>query len=467
MHRLAILLLLLNSAAWGALPARVEQALKAAGIPPNAVAVVTQPLDGNKPALRHQAEVPMNPASLMKLLTTYGALELLGPAFTWRTEVVATTAPEAGILAGDIYLRGSGDPKLTYERLWQLLRELRGRGLRDIRGDLVLDRSAFVSAEHDPTAFDGRPLRPYNVGPDALLFNFATLHLTLWPEGNGVKVMGEPLPAGIELINRLQLTAENGCGEWRERLEARFAPGQIILSGPFPHSCGEKRWHLAGLPNSLMLHGFFTRLWRELGGEFSGKVRDGTAPANGSVLASSESPALGELVRDINKFSNNVMAQQLYMTLGRAGGTTPAVGAGSPTEAEKALRGWLAARGMDFPELILENGSGLSRRHRISAQSLARLLEAGWRSAVMPELVASLPIVATDGTTKKRYNGVSYAGQAHLKTGSLEGVRGIAGYLRDKGGRRHIVVFMVNHAKAAEAQPAFDALLETLWHGDS
>jgi D-alanyl-D-alanine carboxypeptidase/D-alanyl-D-alanine-endopeptidase (penicillin-binding protein 4) len=448
------------------LPPPVQQALKNAGIPSQAVAVVTQPLGKGSAGLRHQADVPMNPASLMKLLTTLAALETLGPAHVWRTEVLATTTPENEVLAGDLYLRGSGDPKLTYDRLWLLLRELRGRGLREIRGDLVLDRTAFAPTEHDPAAFDGKPLRPYNVGADALLFNFATLHLTLWPNSNGsngVRVLGEPLPAGFEIVNRLQLTDNPQCGEWRERLEAKLVPGQLTLSGGYPRVCGEKRWHLAGVPNASLLHGVFTRLWRELGGQFAGQVRFGTAPPTAMVLAASESPTLGEIVRDINKYSNNVMAQQLFLTLGGkvgAGGT-----ALTPATAETAVRNWLTTRAMEFPELIIDNGAGLSRRSRISADSLARLLAAGWASPAMPEYLASLPIAAIDGTLKKKLNGNSVAGQAHLKTGSLEGVRGIAGYLLDRNGQRHLVVFMVNHPKANEAQPAFDALLEWLWAG--
>lgn len=444
------------------LPAPVLQALKIAGIPPQAVAVVAQPVDAGlsgRPALRHRADQPLNPASLMKLVTTYGALELLGPAYTWRTEALAETPPDnEGVLAGDLYLRGSGDPKLTYDRLWLLLRELRGRGLREIRGNLVLDRTAFAPVEHDPSAFDGKPLRPYNVGPDALLFNFATLHLTLVPESHAVRVLAEPLPAGFAVVNRLRLVEGKPCnGEWREALTAQLAMGEVALSGAYPRSCGEKRWHLAGLANAALLHGVFTRLWRELGGEFAGGVREAPTPPGAVALAASDSPPLGELVRDINKFSNNVMARQVFLKLG----------AGEAAAADGALRAWLAKNGLDFPELVLDNGSGLSRRERIAAASLARLLASAWASPVMPELLSSLPIAAIDGTVKKKFNGNGFAGQAHLKTGSLEGVRGIAGYLLDRQGRRHIVVFMVNHPNAAQAQPAFDALLEWLWLGAS
>lgn len=447
------------------LPPSVLQALKRAEIPPAAVAVVTRPLDAGEPSLRHRGNAPMNPASLLKLLTTLAALETLGPSHTWRTEVLADAPPVDGVLAGPLYLRGSGDPKLTYDRLWMLLRELRGRGLREIRGDLVLDRTAFAPEPHDPAAFDGKPLRPYNVGPDALLFNFATLHLTLVPpdsNGGGVRVLAEPLPADFTVVSRLRLTEAKRCpADWRDALTAQISAGQITLSGDYPRVCNEKRWHLAGLPNTVLLHGVFTRLWRELGGEFAGSAREGVVPAAAVPLAASESPPLGELVRDINKYSNNVMARQLYLALGKK------VGSGDTAGAEQAIRDWLARKGLDFPELVLDNGAGLSRHGRISADSLARLLAAGWVSPAMPDFVASLPIAAIDGTTKKKFNGNGSAGQAYLKTGSLEGVRGIAGYLLDRQGRRHIVVFMVNHANAGLVQPALDALLEWLWQGNS
>lgn len=438
------------------LPPCVLQALGQAGIPPQAVAVVVQPLASPAPGLVHRGGEPMNPASLMKLLTTAAALELLGPGYTFRTEVLATDTPRAGVLEGPLYLRGSGDPKFTVERLWLLLRELRARGLREIRGDLIFDRSVFAVSEHDPAAFDGQPLRPYNVGPDGLLFNFATLTLTLIPTAGAAQLFVEPRPAAFEVVNRLEVTPTAACpSDWRQHLDIQLTPQRLTLAGRYPLTCGEKRLHLAGLPNAILLHGVFTQLWRELGGQFAGGWQFGTPPSHAQPLAVSESPPLAELVRDINKFSNNVMARQLFLK----------VGAGETARAEQAIRAWLANKGLAFPELVLDNGSGLSRRERLAARSLARLLATLWQSPIMPELVASLPIVAVDGTAKQRYRGVPYAGQAHLKTGSLEGVRGIAGYLLDRSGQRHVVVFIVNHPNAEQAQAAFDALLTWLWQG--
>jgi D-alanyl-D-alanine carboxypeptidase/D-alanyl-D-alanine-endopeptidase (penicillin-binding protein 4) len=167
------------------------------------------------------------------------------------------------------------------------------------------------------------------------------------------------------------------------------------------------------------------------------------------------------VVRDINKFSNNVMARQLFLTLGMESGKRPA----AAEDADAAIRAWLDNRGIAIPELVLENGSGLSRRERISAEGLGHALQAAWKSAVMPELIASLPVTATDGTMKRRLKQNGVAGQAHIKTGSLEGVRAIAGYVLDRNGRRWTVVFFVNHASAAGAQAAQDALLEWVYAG--
>jgi D-alanyl-D-alanine carboxypeptidase/D-alanyl-D-alanine-endopeptidase (penicillin-binding protein 4) len=160
------------------LPAPVARALKTAGVPSSAVAVVVQDVDARMPRVSFNAEKPMNPASVMKLVTTYAALELLGPAYTWKTEAYAQGSLSDGVLNGDLHLKGYGDPRLTFENFWLLLRQIRAKGLREIRGDLVLDRGHFAPADHDPARFDGEPLRPYNVGPDALLLNYKAIRLT-------------------------------------------------------------------------------------------------------------------------------------------------------------------------------------------------------------------------------------------------------------------------------------------------
>ncbi len=461
----ALLLLCVALARADDLPAPVAQALKGAGIPLAATAVWVREVDAAAPRLAVNARAALNPASTMKLVTTFAALDLLGPAYVWQTEAFAGGPLNEGVLTGDLHLRGGGDPRLTYDQFARLLRQIRAHGIREIRGDLVLDRGAFAVSAGDPGRFDMQPMRPYNVAPDALLLNFKAVTLTLIPDPaqKTLTVAMEPAPANLDLINKITLANGNGCGEWKERLRAdTFSHGlntRLVLTGTFPASCGEQRWNIAAQEHPQFVLGVFQQLWAELGGTLAGGVREAPVPADARTVGVLPSPTLGEVVRDINKFSNNVMARQLFLTLGMEAGHRPA----SLEDGDAAVRSWLETRGLSMPELVLENGSGLSRRERIPAEAMGRLLQAAWKSAVMPEFMASLPVTATDGTMKKRLKQNGIAGQAHIKTGSLEGVRSLAGYVLDKGGRRWIVVFFVNHANAAGAQAAQDALLQWVY----
>jgi D-alanyl-D-alanine carboxypeptidase/D-alanyl-D-alanine-endopeptidase (penicillin-binding protein 4) len=401
----------------------------------------------------------------MKLVTTYAALELLGPAYRWKTEAYAAAPTREGVLEGDLLLKGYGDPKLDLEAFWTLLRALRGKGLREIRGDLLLDRSHFERTPGDPGRFDGDAFRPYNVLPDALLANYKSLRFVFLPdpERDAVRIYVEPRPPALEVVNVLKL-AEGACPEgsaFREMLKPTFEPARqrAIFAGQYRSSCGEKDLNVALLEPNDQIGGMMRQLWAETGGTWSGAAREGPVPPGARLLHAMESAPLAEIVRDTNKFSNNVMARHLYLTLGAESAGAPASGAKSFA----AIRAWLAVKGIAAPELVMENGSGLSRIERISAANLAALLQAAWRSAVMPEFIASLPVVALDGTMRRRLKGEGIAGQAHIKTGLLSDARAMAGYVLDRSGRRHVVAMIVNHPGAHEAQPAMDALLRWVY----
>jgi D-alanyl-D-alanine carboxypeptidase/D-alanyl-D-alanine-endopeptidase (penicillin-binding protein 4) len=449
--------------AQSALPTPVAQALAAAGIPQASVAVVVQEVGASRAAIGLNAAASMNPASVMKLVTTYAALEQLGPAYRWQTEAWISGTLREGVLDGDLILKGGGDPKLDLESFWMLLRALRGKGLREIHGDLVLDRRFFDGVAGDPGRFDGDPFRPYNVLADALLVNFRSLRFLFLPdaEHNAVRLYIEPRPPALEVVNALRLS-DGRCAEgraFRDSLKPTFEPARqrVTFAGQYPSSCGEKDLNVALLDANDHVAGTLRQLWAELGGSWSGAARDGPVPPGARLLHSHDSPLLAEIVRDTNKFSNNIMARHLFLTLGAEAGGAP----GNAQKAAAAVRDWLARKSLPMPELVMENGSGLSRIERISAANLALLLQAAWRSAVMPEYIASLPVAAVDGTMRRRLKGEGVAGQAHIKTGLLSdiGVRSMAGYLLDRSGRRQVVVMIVNHASAAEAQPAMDALL--------
>ena len=449
-----------------ALPAPVAAALRAAAVPPADAAVVVHEVGAARPLLAHNAGKPMNPASTMKLVTTLAALELLGPTFAWKTEMWAAGTQQGDVLEGDLVLRGTGDPKLTVENFWLVLRALRARGLREIRGDLILDRSYFEAIGQSEARFDNEPLRPYNVAPDALLLNFKAFRFTFVPdpEHGSAQVTVEPRSTLLELSNAVRLS-EGPCIDWRARLKADFngigGAARASFSGLYPASCGEKTWNVALQSHPNYVLGVFRQLWEELGGTLRGGVRDGTAPSGARLLYSNPSPALAEVVRDMNKFSNNVMARQLFLTLSAEVTKQPA----RADRSAQVVQGWLARKGLEFPELVMENGSGLSRSERISAANMGRLLLAAYASAVMPEFIASMPLVANDGTMRRRLKYESVAGQAHIKTGSLSDVRSLAGYVLDARGRRFAVVFIVNHPNAGATQGAQDALLNWVYAG--
>ncbi len=445
-----------------ALPPEVASAMDRVRVPREALSVVVQELGrSGTPRLSWQAQVPVNPASLMKLFTTYAALDLLGPAWTWSTPVWlqgALPSGSHGVFKGDVVIKGSGDPKLVVERVWLLLRRLQQLGVHEIRGDIVLDRSAFEVPEQSPADFDGEALRPYNVRADALLLNYKSLSFTFTPDPeHGVVVIStEPTLEGVRTDTRVPLAAGVGatqCNDWRGGLQVDFSdPQRLRFKGIYSPACGERQWPVAYADPARYNGRLLAGLWAEMGGKLTGSVRDGTAPATEPTFELA-SPPLAEVIRDINKFSNNVMAQQLFLTL-----ALNQRGLGTPDGAREVLRGWLATRYGDAGRsAVIDNGSGLSRETRVSAALLTRLLQDAAASPLMPELVASLPVSGVDGTMRRS---LTLTGRAHLKTGSLRDVTAVAGYLLAPSGRRYALVGIVNHPNAAAARPALEALIQ-------
>lgn len=443
-----------------ALPGPVVAALQRAKVPQEALSAVVLPVESDGTRLAWQGDVARNPASVMKLVTTYAALDLLGPAFTWQTPVYVQGTLRGDTLTGDVYLRGQGDPKLVAERLWLMLRRLQGQGIKHIDGDIVLDRGAFSIAPRDPGEFDGEPWRPYNVAPDALLVNFNALTLNFIPDrAAGIaRIAVEPPLAGEQIPASVPLAPEGtACGDWRAALQADFSQvGRIRLAGAYPAACGERAWSAALADPQDYAARAVLGMWRLLGGTLTGTVHDGTVPDGLEPSFVATSQTLAEVIRDINKYSNNVMAQQVLLTLGWQQG-----GIGTLQGAHAVLGDWWHAHGGTPGELVMDNGAGLSREGRISARALARLLRQAWASPVMPELLASLPITGVDGTLKRRKGPAR--GAAHLKTGTLRDVTAIAGYVHGASGRRYVLVALINHPNAVAARPALDALVDWVW----
>ena len=440
------------------LPAGVTAALTQAQIPLRDVGIVVWNDDQSRPEISINADRPFNPASTMKLVTSYAALGILGPAYTWETLAATDGKLHDGILDGNLYLKGNGDPGLTEERFWMLLHELRLNGLRQINGDLIIDQSYFQPAA--TADFDDQPHRAYNALPAATMVNYNSNTVFLQQEDNRLQLHVEPLPPHTALINRIQL--DNApCSSWRERIHIEWNAGerQLILSGAYPRACGDKTLSITLGDASELVADFFTDVWRSEGGVFTGSLRSGQTPELAVPLLKFASEPLAVALYYQNKFSNNVMARSIFLSLSDK---APA----DAMSANQRIHGWLAQQNLNLPELTIDNGAGLSRIARISPASMAALLRSAANSPYSAEFTATLPIVAIDGTMKKRDTADAVAGHAHVKTGTLDGIKTLAGYVTRPDGHRTVVVFFIDNVHAAAGTAAQDALLSWIYQGN-
>ncbi len=451
------------------LPAPVADALAKHHIPVGDVSLYVREVSAPGPSLAVNADVPRNPASVMKVVTTFTALDSLGPSYTWRTEALVKGKVKNGRLNGDLIIKGYGDPDLTPEDLWTLVRSLHERGLHTVAGDLLLDGSYFAPPEAQRGDFDGKADRAYNALPDALSVNFQVTDVHLYPDKatGDVRVFTDPPLANVQLETDIRLV-KGPCLDRYHKPVLLVSDGgteaTVKVAGTFAADCHETSYTRLLLKPEEHLAGALESIWSEGGGKIEGKIRTGKAPDGAERIHQLQSRPLAEVVRSINKWSNNLMCRSLLLTLGAERYGAP----GSETKGQEAVKDWLHKRGLAFPELVLNNGSGLSREGRISAAHLGSLLAHAYQSPVMPEFMSSLPIVGVDGTMRKRLVGQPVAGHAHIKTGTLDNVSSIAGYVLDRHDKRWVVVLMINHkgAMAWQSRQVQDRLISWVYDGN-
>lgn len=462
---LALLLPLAQAGCATTLPSGVEETLNRNKADPADLSIWVQAVDSKEPALAWNEDRPQNPASVMKLVTTAAALDILGPAYTWPTEAWVTGPVSKGVLQGDLVLKGYGNPMFQTEDLWKLLRSLREKGIQTIQGDLVLDNTFFNPPPEDPAAFDGEPFKPYNALPDALLLNQRATRFVFLPDPASGRVMvaSDPPAPGLHIENRITASTRSCSGA--PMPDMRVASGEkgtvVEFVGNYALDCGTRDLYRVVAEPKDMLLGAFRNLWEELDGSFSGSVRIAPTPEDAKKLDQIDSRPLAEVIRPMNKWSSNVMTRQVLLTLSAEQFGPP----GNPEKGQRAIEYWLGTQGFQWPEFVLGNGSGLSRESRISARHMGELLLHAYASPYMPEFIASLPVAGVDGTVRKRMKGEDIVGRAHLKTGTLNGVRAIAGYVLTRSGRRYAVVVLhnapgVQHGIGSKVQ---DALLKWVY----
>jgi D-alanyl-D-alanine carboxypeptidase/D-alanyl-D-alanine-endopeptidase (penicillin-binding protein 4) len=441
------------------LPDRIDAKLPALPLDPDQVSVYVQAVDADHPRLAFNPEVSRAPASVIKLLTVIAGLDLLGRDYRWPTRVYVTGSIEDGRLAGDLIVKGFGDPYLSNAAYAAMVRDLRAKGIRDIGGNLVFDETHLAAAEAKRGDFDDNPLSSYNALPAAIAVNRQVTDIVAYADRaqDRVGLYTDPPLSGVDLVNDARLV-QGPCRGRNHRVGASFskpadARPRIRLFGSFASECPDERIPRLLLEPAQHAASAFHALWLELGGRIDGRIIRGTLPAEATLFHEVWSPPLADLIWDIDKYSNNLMARQVFLALGVERDGPP----GTLEKARAVVADWLVEIGIPAPELLVDNGSGLSRETVIQASTLGRLLVWAYGQPFMPELLSSMSIPGVDGTTARRLRAEPIAGRAHLKTGTVRNASCIAGYVLDRDGRRWAVVVLVNAADVGQRLVA--------WHG--
>jgi len=433
------------------LPNNIANALKKSGFSTTGIGLYIQEVSASTPVVSYQANVPLNPASVVKLVTTAASLALLGSAYQWSTDVWYTGSIKNNRLNGDLYFHGNGDPYLTPERFWLLLNRVWLFGIKDIRGDVFVDNSYFKTMPINYAAFDSQPYRTYHVGPNALLIGFQATEFHFFIDNNStpksIRITPFPESAKIRIINKIKLVG-GACGNWKKRLslETKVTKGivEVSFGGRFARACQRRTLYRRVTNTQDHFQHFFHPIWQQVGGKLKGNVLPGLLPKKANLAIQAASISLGDAIRRINKFSNNVMTRQVLLTLGAHSLGPP----GTAAKGITAVKTWLKKINLDTSTLILDNGAGLSRKTRISAELLGKMLHFIFQQAYMPEFMASLPISGYDGAMAQRFNQGPLLGRAHIKTGLLNFVQTMAGYVSTASGKRYVVVLLHNDPRA-------------------
>jgi D-alanyl-D-alanine carboxypeptidase/D-alanyl-D-alanine-endopeptidase (penicillin-binding protein 4) len=444
------------------LPPATRAVLARHGVPEANVSIVVRDVASGNALLELNPALPRSPASTLKVLPTWAALDLLGPAYAWKTRALADAPVARGVLKGNLYLQGGGDPMLTIERWWRFVNDLRQTGLRVIEGDIVVDQTRFTASDERPEDFDGKFWRTYNVLPDALLVNWQSSEFTIRPsdDGKGIDLTVQPFPEGLVVENRVTLASGRCVGRNNQVSYAiePERPDRVVVSGRLSASCGAQSQRLAIMDPAQYAYGTFVTLWRQAGGQFRGGMLRAPTPPSARLLLTHESEPLSEIVRVTNKYSSNMMARSLVLAIAAEMNGPPA----TPAAGEETIVGWLKTHGLEFPELVIANGSGLSRDARISARNMAKLLVGAHKSRYAPEFLTSLSLGGLDGTLEKRFEDVDDPSRIRMKTGTLRDVSCIAGYVVGRSRRIYAVVVFVNHPGAQNGigEPIQTALVD-------
>ena len=448
----------------GPLPPAVMLGLARGHIPISSVSALVIRLDDDKRILDYNTAKVMQPASTMKVVTSYAALSMLGANFRWPTSAFVDGTIDNGVLHGNLYIEGTGDPFLVPEQLTDLVNQIRQAGITQIAGNLVLDKGYFDPSTYDLPSFDNNTTSPYNVGPDPLLYAFKSIVINVSPHAGQADIVITPPLSQLRIVNDIRVT-QGACHSTQAASpELTNGPDGTLIarfSGALSVRCGDQQSSTAlQMNHTSFFAGGFLALWAQAGGTFTGSVSVSAVPVAARRIAVHESLPLPDLLKNMNKVSNNTMARNIYLTIGAVAFKPPATEEG----ADRIVLRWMRRNHIEADGLVIDNGSGLSRDARISTETMGEILQSAFHSPVAQPLIDSFPTVGVDGTMRHRLMRTGITGHAQVKTGTLGDVRAIAGYVFAKNGHPYLVVSDINDPRSFAGGEAHDALLDWVYN---
>ncbi len=396
------------------------------------------------------ADTKLIPASVIKIFTSYAALKKLGPNSTFKTRVFRTGLLNEGTLTGNLFLKGGGDPSLVSERMWMLINELVRSGIKKINGDIVAD-SSYYDLEKTPVA---RPVylsdEAFNAPIGALSFNFNTTTIYVKPAekiGDKPLVYTDPENSYIDVVNQAKTGTENSKDTLSvKRISAVEGDmgDTVLLRGTLPISSNERRFYRNIVNPALYTANMFKTFWEQRSLIFKGKIIEGVTPSNAKLVIEFESLPLWQIIWGLNKFSNNFVGDQILKKLGAETWGVP----GTIEKGLTAVRDILEDSGLTKDSYKMTDGSGLNRQTFVTARQVTKVLNLAYHDfSIFPEYIASFGISGVDGTLRRRFSSSKMKGRIRAKTGSLDGVASLAGYLETDSGEKLAFTIIINDPK--------------------
>ena len=428
----------------------IDLLIKKHEIPESKLSIILEDNESGKRLVDINSNRSRSPGSVTKLFTAFAAIDLLGSQYQWKTEAYIDQKDNGKDSIDYLLIRGGGDPSFSINDLESFILKIRATGIREIRNGIHLDQSFFKQRKKSTGSFDQSPLRPYNTMHSSLIVNSNKLDLSFRFNSKTKEIVVTPsfLPKGVSIQNNLSI-GSGDCKDFRsqvnfkERLEGKTI--MILINGFYPGQCPNFDHDLAITEPEHYFYGAFKKIWMDSGGTINGHYKRRKKSKMNALIAHMDSEELNSVLRLILKESDNMASRNVFLSFAEKSYQT------NLRNTRKAVYKSMKNNDVQWHNLnFIENGSGLSRKTRLKPESVMGLLKKIDQETKFLEIKSMLPVSGIDGTLKNIYRSETLRGQMKLKTGTLNGVRCLAGFITSKTGKKYRFVFMHNNYEEYE-----------------